>query len=176
MSAVISSDEKYRYWLEREVPRSDVGIAQAMGVIMINPSTADHTIDDATIRRLRGFASGYGVEKFCVANLFALRTPDVKELSLNAALGHDIEGPENGFYLDKLFEECKSGRIIVAFGSYAKLPDEFWDQPRKVIERAVAHKIDLWCWGHNKDLSPKHPLYLPKDAQLEKWRGRYDFW
>lgn len=178
MSAVLSDDGRYRYWLEREVPYFEQGFPMTMGVVMINPSTADHTLDDATIRRVRGFASQYGVARVVVANLFAYRTPSVKELKWVASgftNDDDIVGPDNLFYINKLFEECKGGRVVAAFGGYNKIPDEGWDQLTVLVDLAKKHEADLWCWGHNKDGSPKHPLYLPKDAKMEKWRGRYDF-
>jgi hypothetical protein len=51
MSAVISPCGLYRYRLERH------GLSGAGGVawIMVNPSTADATQDDATIRKVIGF-------------------------------------------------------------------------------------------------------------------------
>jgi hypothetical protein len=57
----MSSDGLYRYNLIREwndcQPR--------LGVIALNPSKADGTIDDQTVRKLMGFASRNGLAATC---------------------------------------------------------------------------------------------------------------
>lgn len=75
MSAVISVCGKYRYELEREI-----GAGKTCGIIMVNPSTADAETDDATIRKLKGFAERNGWGKLLIANKFAYRATDVREL------------------------------------------------------------------------------------------------
>src|SRR5882724_1884503 len=56
MSAVISNCGLYRYRLDRML-RDDHGPTVAF--VMVNPSTADATQDDATIRKCIGFAKLY---------------------------------------------------------------------------------------------------------------------
>ena len=62
-TAVISADERYRYLLRRDWTPGDT-----LGVIMLNPSTADAQVDDATIRRCIGFAGAHGCGSLLVAN------------------------------------------------------------------------------------------------------------
>lgn len=55
MQSIISSCEDYRYTLTRFWGGRDHP-ARSLAFLMLNPSTADHTVDDPTIRRCMGFA------------------------------------------------------------------------------------------------------------------------
>ena len=44
--------------------------------IGLNPSTADETIDDPTIRRCISFSKDWGYGALCMTNLFAFRATD----------------------------------------------------------------------------------------------------
>jgi len=66
-SAVISDDGKYRYRLDRDLGRD----GKTAAFIMVNPSTADAEVDDATIRKLIGFSQRLGFGRFIVGNKFA---------------------------------------------------------------------------------------------------------
>lgn len=68
MSAKFDASMNYRYSLEREW--SD---APCIGFVMLNPSTADATNDDPTIRRCTRFAQFWGYGAIEVVNLFAYR-------------------------------------------------------------------------------------------------------
>lgn len=174
MSAVISECGRYRYRLEREL--FDYKVIPGcepftMGVIMVNPSTADHTLDDATIRRVRRLCGDLGANRVIVGNLFAFRSPNVQDLKHHDILGEDVVGPDNPFYLNKLFEESKFGGVVVGFGNYSKIPTGLDFVLDDLAVMADKHKTPLECWGTNKDGSPKHPLYLPGDSELREWRG-----
>jgi hypothetical protein len=54
-NATISPCGKYRYWLERKW-----GPGTPQVFVMLNPSTADASEDDPTIRRCMGFARREG--------------------------------------------------------------------------------------------------------------------
>jgi hypothetical protein len=82
VSAVISPCGAYRYRLERPDVFGDFSTA----VIMVNPSTADATENDATIRKLIGFRNHHSWGHIIVGNLFAYRATDVRELG--AVAGH----------------------------------------------------------------------------------------
>lgn len=77
-----SEDRKYRYTLWREWDMSDDMIATMPGydrtgeylqVIGLNPSTADESKDDPTLRRCIDFAQRFGFGALCMTNLFAWR-------------------------------------------------------------------------------------------------------
>ncbi|WP_439030249.1 DUF1643 domain-containing protein [Gordonia terrae] len=162
MHAVISPDGKYRYWLERELPWSfyaGEGVAPetACAFIMLNPSTADATQDDPTIRRCKHFATALGASKLIVANLYAYRATNPAELRTV----DDPVGPENTFYLQSALD---ARHVVVAWGTHAS--DE---QVARL--RALADNTPLWCLGTTKAGAPRHPLYVPNTKELEPWGG-----
>ncbi|CAJ2900305.1 Uncharacterized protein conserved in bacteria [Burkholderia pseudomallei] len=77
MSAIISQCGKFRYRLERDVQMDGLTFAY----FGINPSTADATLDDATVRKWIGFTKVNGGRRFIVGNVSAYRATDVKELA-----------------------------------------------------------------------------------------------
>lgn len=90
-AAFLSSNGKYRFWLTRVWDESK----SLCGWIMLNPSTADHKEDDATIRRCINFSKGFGYGGMIVVNLFAFRAKDKSELKRNKF----ITGPNNDFFI-----------------------------------------------------------------------------
>ena len=75
-TAVIDKTEKYRYSLLREWDDT----RHKCLFIMLNPSTADASRDDPTIRRCIAFAKREGCGGLHVVNLFAYRATDPVEL------------------------------------------------------------------------------------------------
>jgi hypothetical protein len=82
-SATLSECGLYRFTLERSWA-SDLK-KPWLGWIMLNPSTADASVDDPTIRRCMGFATDWGFGGIAVRNLFNLRTKDPLDLLKSAA-------------------------------------------------------------------------------------------
>lgn len=158
MSAVISSCQQYRYLLKRpsEVEHPDRTTAL---FVMLNPSTADATLDDPTIRRCRGFARGWGCAGIVVANLYALRSTDPAVLR-----GHrDAIGPENDDWLRRLAGEF--GDVVCAWGANAEPA-----RSAAVIEILRGAGARLWCLGITKAGAPKHPLYISASQPLLPYR------
>lgn len=158
-SAIISDCGLYRYRLERQ----SVGEGQTT-VIMVNPSTADATVNDATIRKLLGFGSRKGWGRIVVGNLFAYRATDVRELKA----AYDPVGPDNdGHLLDMLRE---ADRVVVAWGPVAKQPKHLRSRYRRVREMATMVSRPLYSIGAPaKDGHPCHPLMLPYTHELQPW-------
>ncbi len=133
--------------------------------VMLNPSTADHTVDDPTIKRCIGFAKRLGYGSIMVVNLFAFRSPHPK--AMQAA--EDAIGPQNDAYLEAIFEEVSEygGDIVAAWGTGgAHLERDY-----QVAEMVEGHGNVLMCLGKSKDGHPKHPLArglhrIPDDSPL----------
>lgn len=163
MTALISTCGKYRFWLYRhlDVPSPSNGVAM---FIMLNPSTADATKDDPTIRRCKTFARNWGCSSVWVFNLYALRTTDPSILWKQP----DPIGRENDHYLRDFATKnnFSSGvnRAVCAWGVNAK--PERVAQVRDILTNAGAH---LWCLGTTKDGHPRHPLYVKGGQQLLPW-------
>lgn len=161
MSAIISDCGTYRYRLERTLERDMLGSATRgpIAFVMLNPSTADHQVDDPTIRKCSGFAQRWGCDRYAVFNLYAMRSPDPKDL-----LKHpDPIGPANDDYLRGAVSEF--GDFVCAWGASAKP-----ERARQVGELLAGSGGRLWCLGVTKDGHPRHPLYRPYAQPLEVWR------
>ena len=65
--AVFSEDRKYRYTLVREFGADDGTVL----FILLNPSSADETKNDPTVRRCMGYTKHWGYRRLIVANIFA---------------------------------------------------------------------------------------------------------
>ena len=150
--AHISSDGQYRYGLWRSW-----GDGPRLPFVMLNPSTADASLDDPTIRRCIGFAKRDGYGGLIVVNLYAYRATDPKALLACA----DAVGPSNDDYLRGTINGSRKRDVplIAAWGVNAK--------PERV--RAVLGLIGgaRWlCLGKTKHGHPKHPLYIKGDQPL----------
>lgn len=140
-SAIISSNEKYRYGLLRSW---DIHKPYVM-FIMLNPSTADGVKDDPTITRCINFAKSWGYGGLWVGNLYAYRATDPKELKNTP----DPWGPENFMQLQSMVDRCKI--IVCAWGNNKGRPSR------------IFNKFDnLFYLGLSNNGTPKHPLYLKK--------------
>ncbi|QNB08394.1 DUF1643 domain-containing protein [Herbaspirillum frisingense] len=159
MSAIISECGRYRYRLERD--EGDVLATRGPALfIMLNPSTADAAEDDPTIRRCRSFARSWGCRGIVVANLYALRATDPRQLWLHS----DPVGPENDLHLQRVAIE--HDLVVCAWGVNARP-----DRVATVREIFGAHGTRLMCLGvTERGGVPRHPLYVPSAQPLVEWR------
>lgn len=160
MSAVISDCGLYRYRLERHA----LAGAGAVAWIMVNPSTADATQDDATIRKVIGFSERMGAGWAVVGNKFAWRATDVRELKT----ARDPVGPDNDDHLAQIMRDA--AQVIVAWGPLAKLPPHLRRRWYKIAHIAEALGKPLMCFGTANDGHPRHPLMLAYDTPLIPWK------
>lgn len=152
-SAVLSPCGLYRYRLDRQWadgPRCCF--------VMLNPSTADASNDDPTIRRCIGFAKREGCGGLTVVNLFAFRA--TKPTALLSAT--DPVGPDVDRHIDAVLRET-DGPVIAAWGAWNK------GTRAKIVRAMMGDRAK--CLGHTKDGSPRHPLYLRTDAPLIDFAG-----
>lgn len=156
--AIISDCGKYRYRLERPGTTN----ATSTAIIMVNPSTADATQDDATIRKLKGFGERNEWGRLIVGNLFAYRATDVRELGKVS----DPVGPENDDHLWRMIGSVD--RVIVAWGPLSKQPK--YHRGRFLRFQQIAGTVPLFSIGPvAKCGSPKHPLMLGYDSPIIPW-------
>ena len=76
--AMLSVDRKYRYVLTRTW---DETLSNIM-FVGLNPSTADETTDDPTIRRCINFAKSWGYGGLYMVNLFAYRSTNPNNIRI----------------------------------------------------------------------------------------------
>lgn len=159
-SAILSECSLYRYRLDRRVGAGE----RRLVVIMVNPSTADHIVDDHTIRKVNGFCTRLGYSLFTVGNLFAWRAKDVKELGKVA----DPVGILNDVHLDAMMEGANG--LLFAWGPAAKLPRRLrtrWERVDTITRRSG---LTPHCLGVAQDGHPRHPLTLGYKTPMVPWQ------
>lgn len=133
--------------------------------VMLNPSTADASEDDPTIRRCVGFAKREGCGMLVVVNLFARRTPYPKTLfKWRDEHGLDVVGnPANDVFIEN---EVKAAKVVIAaWGAKTKLRGR--DKRVEALIRRASR--DIHCLGTTAGGSPRHPVRLAKAAPLQLW-------
>jgi hypothetical protein len=126
-------------------------VAADRGVRRAQPSTADETADDPTIRRCIGFAKRWGYGGLVMLNLFAFRATDPRDMRAAA----DPIGPDNDWHLT----HSPAALIVAAWGAGGT----FMDRDRAV--RAILGDR-LMALGHTNHGQPRHPLYVRGDTEL----------
>jgi hypothetical protein len=165
--AVLSECGTYRYRLDRWW---DDG--QCVAWLMLNPSTADASTDDATIRKCKGFSKRWGYGRMIVVNLFALRSTDPRRLAKNT----DPVGPENDWYLQQAFQDARE--IVCAWGCNQHLTPELRKRIPRVLSLAVDEHLPdrIVCLGYSKDGTPRHPLMLGYDTERRIYGEAENLW
>ena len=150
--AVFSDCRRYRYRLWRRWADGPT-----MAFIGLNPSTADETQDDPTIRRIIGFAKREGCGRLEMLNLFAFRSPYPEDLYKPA----DPVGPDND---DAIVGTCMTAQVVVAGWGAEKIA-----QARAERVRSLLADTNLVCLGMTQSGAPAHPLYKHRDTPLVPW-------
>lgn len=173
-SALFSSDERHRYRLERMLFGQLLAPAgRRLVAIGMNPSTADAFDPDPTVTRELGFARSWSCSLYSKGNLYGWRDPYPKSMWLAHRAGCDIVGQHNDDAIRTMLTMlARDGGVALAcWGRMHSSGDKALQERRVLAVCRIAHEVGVqWqCLGKNADGSPKHPLYLPKTAQLEPW-------
>lgn len=150
-SAVLSPDGVYRYVLRREWADG-----QCVAFLMFNPSTADASLDDPTIRKCRGFARQWGYGRMVIVNLFTIRSTDPRKVSRTV----DPVGPMGDYYTVEALDDARE--LICAWGCGSHMKGSLAKRPAKVLGyiRERHPYLPIQCLGRGADGSPRHPLML----------------
>lgn len=151
----------YRYLLTRSWL---VGCGTLL-FVMLNPSIADETADDPTIRRCVRFASDLGFRALHVVNLFAWRATDPKELRRAALAGEDVVGFLNDETIARELLECDVA--VAAWGSAAAFAAPRIRHVTGML--SMRRSVHVRCLGLTQSGQPRHPLFVPASKQLEPW-------
>lgn len=161
MSAVISQCGAYRYRLEREVQPE----GRVFAYFGINPSTANAVVDDATVRKWRGFTLRNGGRRFLVGNVFGFRATDVKRLAAHTTL--TAQGPEWAVHFDQIIADADV--LVPCWGNSKKIPLHLRDELASVMARLVASGKPVLHFGVTACGQPRHPQMLGYDTPLTPW-------
>jgi hypothetical protein len=159
-NAVVSPCGRYRYFLQRRW--SETGGIVVW--IMLNPSQADASRNDPTIRRCMSFSRQWGCGAMIAVNLYALRATNPDDLLRE----ENAVGAENDIHLAMACREAggdASGRsaVVAAWGKH----------PLARARAGEALRLagsGLHCLGTTADGSPRHPLYVPSAQPLVPYR------
>lgn len=130
--------------------------------VMLNPSTADATQDDNTIRRCKSFAIREGFSRLEVCNLFTRRATDPKEL--DRLDWEDLNVPDHQALL--VSHRNRASVIVCAWGAINRKFDE---HARWVAGLMSDGERMLYCLGRTQSGHPRHPLYLRLDSPLQEY-------
>jgi hypothetical protein len=122
-------------------------------IIGLNPSTADEQQDDPTVRRSIFYARRHGADALLMTNSFAFRATKPNDMK---AAGVDAIGNDNDEWLVRC--AALSTHVVACWGVHGN----FLDRDTH-IKNLISN---LLCFGVTKNGHPKHPLYLPKSAEL----------
>ncbi len=151
--AVIDENGLYRYILTRIWDKQKPHAT----FIMLNPSTADASIDDPTIRRCINFSRAWGFGGIKVVNVFAFRATDPKKL-----MGvEDPIGQDNHSHVVNSFK--MAGIIVAAWGASGPQREFPYNRIKMAMQEAGIQKI--YCLGITKDGNPRHPLYIKNSTK-----------
>lgn len=161
--AILSDDELHRYELGRVWNRA----LPLLYIGCLNPSKADATTDDHTVRKLTGFAMRWNLGGFVLWNLYAYRATDPRELGKRAP--YEAVGPYNDSHLVRIFREADASpdaRLVAAWGAHAT-----WPRVNRVVGDLMPFGVlaRLKCWGTTSNGMPLHPLRLGYDTALEPY-------
>jgi hypothetical protein len=164
-ACALSEDEKYRYLLIRQW-----NLQKPCALwVMLNPSTATHTEDDATIRKFRGFSHRWGLGGFVVVNLFAFRSRHPRHLL-------ETDDPIGSVNDTTIAEQAaRAERIICAWGAQSSLRDRGRilysrsETVKTIILERKRRDTPMLCLGRAKDGMPRHPLMLSYATEAESY-------
>jgi len=153
--ASFSDDRKYRYALWRIWDNSKPLVM----FIGLNPSTANETDNDPTIKSVCRIAKNNGFGGVYMMNCFPLvsTNPSALDEIVYTPL-HDYAVSKNNAWLNKAGKLCKE--IVFAWGSFGVV----------IMSGRNADLMEMFpqakALSINKNGSPKHPLYCKSNTQL----------
>jgi len=164
--------DQYRFILRRAAsPLFKVERRRRLGVVMLNPSTATDTEDDATIRSLTSIAERNGYEAITVTNVSPYRA--THPMDLVAAYqrdGIDIFARErNDEAIATMLAEV--GRVCCAWGANVNRHPDLESRASEIVRMISTYTEEgPFCMHVTKEGHPRHPLYLPRTTVIFPWR------
>lgn len=170
MGAIISDCGKYRYRLERgdfmrDLAATNELAGKTVAFFGVNPSTADASLDDATVRKWTGFCRRWGVVRFIVGNVFAYRATDVRCLV-------DDPGPAFSMVNQQHLREIAAAAdvLIPCWGARGKVPRDLHHLIDAALHLLRQTGKPVMHLGLTASGDPKHPLMLGYDTPLIEWK------
>lgn len=146
----------HRFWLERHLP-------QGSGIVhfnLCNPSTATEHVNDATVYKCEQYATLWGYRTYLITNAYSYRARDFTRLF---AVPTPSLPANDGFIL----LACQAAALTVCgWSEHATYRD------RHLELAALLAAIPLTALRVNRSGLPAHPVYLPADAEPQRYTPR----
>ncbi len=154
--AVFSASGQQRYWLRRNLTGRT---GNHVLWIMMNPSRADESTNDATTTMTSNISRRHGYDVHGVVNLSAVIEADSTRLTASDG----ISDPLNDQAISRALSWIRRhrGDIVIAWGASRHL---------KHCETRILAQLrrrQLLCLGRNRDGSPRFPRAISRDATLK---------
>lgn len=147
-TAAFSPCRRYRYSLWRSWDSSKPTCA----FIGLNPSTADESVDDPTVRRCKRFARDWGFGALVMLNLFGFRATNPDDMMSES----EPVGADNDETILQVARESR--RIVAAWGTLG----HWRNRDRHVC--GLLKDFPIVCLARTKWGFPQHPLYVRADV------------
>jgi hypothetical protein len=178
MSAIISPCGLYRYRLERGpfnplplLELGDDGVFELRGKVIgffgINPSTADASTDDQTVKKWIGFCERWGALRFVVGNVWPLRSKDVRALAEATRWLHI--GRENQRHILAMADEADI--LVPCWGDRGKVPRSMHNEIDSLLSLLRGTGKPVMTFGLTKGGDPGHPQMLAYSTPLVDFRA-----
>lgn len=168
--ASLSDDKRHRFlltrkWKTQKEERYILGLYGEVLWILLNPSNANDTIDDPTIKKIVTFTDRMGFTSLSVVNLYSYIS------SSPAVLWNEQTREErkdlNFAYIKAAAD--KATRIMFTWGDYQVAHT----MGAKITAMLLANGNRIfYCLGKNVNGSPKHPVRLSYSTQVEVYYKR----
>lgn len=149
-------------------------------VLGLNPSTADETKPDATMRKIMGFISRWNesgihdFDSFIMVNLYPLRETFPRKLKDKDDYLHKV----NLEVISSILKEYPSGSVLLCYGDSIELVKWMKDCRDDIFKLFGQYPdIKVYCLGESSDKcsltrrrNPRHPSRLSYKNELKLFR------
>lgn len=146
---MIGDKENVRYALVQKGLRT-------LYVVGLNPSTANDTEADNTMKRVMKFAEYNGFDGFVMLNLYPQRATHPSELHREC----DPDYFQNNLkIIEQFISEEDGATVLLAYGNNIGTREYLKESQRAIIELCKRYNAKIVCVALTKYGIPKHPLY-----------------
>lgn len=159
--AALSIDGLFRFMLWRRWAGS-ADKERTILFIGLNPSTADATVDDPTVRKWMHYAKRDGFGRMYVCNLSAFRATNPEDMKRPTLDHRTMENRDSVLRYARA-----SSKIVCCWGAHGSYADLDMQMKKLLIEDG--HELWRFDVPLTANGQPRHPLYLKNDCPIVRW-------